>query len=101
MARGMETQRDRRMERKRYGCTPSPLHKAHPGASCKLLKEGTCLSALAWAGELQGVFPLGSNHVHSSSDSIPHPFLVSAESGTSEQCWRWERSLEVTGPMTH
>lgn len=45
------------MERKRYGCFPSPLHKAHPGASCNLLKEGTCLGASAWAGELQGVFP--------------------------------------------
>lgn len=44
---------------------------------------------------------LRSNHLHSSSDCIPHPFLVSAECGAAEQCWRWDRSLEVTGPMTH
>lgn len=45
------------MDRKRYGCFPSPLHKEHPRASCNLLKEVSCLSTLAWAEELQGVFP--------------------------------------------
>lgn len=68
--RGIEGWTEGRMERKGAGCFPSPLHKAHAGASRNLLKEGTCLGALAWAGEIQGLDPQCSL-----PGTPPSPFL--------------------------
>lgn len=114
--RGIEGWREGRTERKRAGCFPSPLHKAHAGTSRNLLKEGTCLGALAWAGELQGLDPqcslpgtppspflpwlwASSNTLHTSSASFPHPCLASAECGAAKG--RWRPGEKLGGGRTH